>query len=47
MLRTLAGKRNARRRELVEWLGGPFDPKLFELDEANERLTEYTEVAGD
>lgn len=47
MLRTLAGKRNARRRELVEWLGGSFDPKLFELDEANERLAEYAEVAGD
>jgi len=45
MLRTLAGRRNARRRELVEWLGGSFDPKLFELDEANERLTEYAEVA--
>jgi hypothetical protein len=46
MLRTLAGRRNARRRELVEWLGGSFDPKLFDLDEANERLTEYAEVAG-
>ena len=46
MLRTLAGRRNARRRELVEWLGGSFDPKNFELDEANERLTEYAEVAG-
>lgn len=46
MLSTLAGRRNARRRELVEWLGGSFDPKLFELDEANERLAEYVEVAG-
>jgi len=47
MLLTLAGKRNARRSELVEWLGGPFDPKLFELDEANDRLAEYAEAAGD
>ncbi|MGJ0490081.1 plasmid pRiA4b ORF-3 family protein [Methylobacter sp.] len=46
MLRILAGRRNARRRELVEWLGGSFDPKLFELDEANERLAEYAEVAS-
>jgi hypothetical protein len=27
-------------------LGGSFDPKNFELDEANESLTEYAEVAG-
>ncbi|MGX9121033.1 IS1096 element passenger TnpR family protein [Mesorhizobium sp. BHbsci] len=23
----------ARRRELVEWLGGPFDPEAFDMDE--------------
>jgi hypothetical protein len=45
MIRVLAGHRNARRRELVEWLGRPFDPKAFSIDEANERLAEYAEVA--
>jgi hypothetical protein len=45
LLRTLAGKRNARRRELIEWLGSSFDPKHFELEEANERLAEYVEVS--
>lgn len=28
-------------------VGGSFDPKLFELDEAIKRLAEYAEVAGD
>ena len=45
MLRVLAGHRNARRRELVEWLGRPFDPKAFDMDEAGKRLTEYVEVS--
>lgn len=46
MLRVLAGRRNARQRELVEWLGGgPFDPKAFDVDEARERLAEYVEAA--
>ena len=45
MLRTLAGRRNARRLELIDWLGGPFDPKHFALEEANDRLTEYLEVS--
>jgi hypothetical protein len=40
------GRRNARRRELAEWLGGTFDHKAFDLDEARERLTEYVEVGG-
>ena len=31
--------------ELVEWLGGPFDPRVFDLDEARERLAEYVEVS--
>lgn len=43
MLKVLAGRRNAHRRELVDWLGRPFDPKAFDIDEAGERLTEYVE----
>ncbi|WP_416204370.1 plasmid pRiA4b ORF-3 family protein [Xanthomonas euvesicatoria] len=46
MLRVLAGHRNARRRELVEWLGGPFNPKTFDMDEARERLAEYVAASG-
>jgi hypothetical protein len=41
LVKTLASRRTARRRELIEWLGGPFDPKHFDLEEANERLAEY------
>ena len=43
--RVLAGRRNARRRELVEWLGSPFDPKAFDLAEAKSRLAEYADAA--
>lgn len=46
MLRVLAGPRNARRREVVEWVGKSFDPKVFDLEEAQERLTEFAELAG-
>ena len=45
MRKVLAGRRNARRRELVDWLGGTFDHKAFDLDEARQRLTEYVEVS--
>ena len=45
MLKVFAGRRNARRRELVEWLGGTFDPKAFDINEAKERLIEYVEVS--
>jgi hypothetical protein len=41
LVKTLASRRTARRRELIEWLGGPFDPKHFDLEEAKERLAEY------
>ena len=45
MLRVLSGRRDARRRELVEWLDGPFDPKAFDMHEARERLAKYAEVS--
>ena len=41
MCEVLAGPNNARRRELQEWLGGEFNPKLFYLDEALSRLKAY------
>lgn len=45
VLRVLAGPRNARRREVVEWVGKSFDPKAFELEEAQMRLAEYAALA--
>ena len=45
MLRVLAGNRNARRREPVECLSRPFDPKAFDTDETRERLAEYAKVS--
>lgn len=41
LVKTLAGRRTAKRGELIDWLGGPFDPLHFDLDEANERMAEY------
>ena len=38
MCEVLAGPNNARRRELLGWLGGEFNPKCFGLDEVNSRL---------
>jgi len=45
MLKLLASRRDARRRELVDWLGGPFDSNAFDIEEASERLAEYAEVS--
>ncbi len=45
MLAVLAGPRNARRRELVEWVGRSFDPNAFDLEEAQVRLDEYADLA--
>lgn len=42
LVRTLRG-RGPRRRDLVDWLGGPFDPKRFSVKEANERIAEYVQ----
>jgi hypothetical protein len=47
LVKTLAGRRTARRRELIEWLGGPFNPKHFDLEEANTRLAEYFDNAAE
>ncbi|WP_260430220.1 plasmid pRiA4b ORF-3 family protein [Burkholderia cenocepacia] len=38
LLRTLAGRMTDEKRELLEWLGEPFDPHAFRLAEANARL---------
>lgn len=38
LLEALAHPRTRRHRDLLHWLGGPFDPNAFSIDEANERL---------
>ncbi|CAE6850444.1 Tyrosine recombinase XerC [Paraburkholderia aspalathi] len=38
LLRTLAGRMTGARRELLDWLGGPFDPDVFRVAEVNARL---------
>jgi hypothetical protein len=43
MLKTLAGKRNAERAELIEWLGGEFDPRDFDLAQANRMISDYVD----
>jgi hypothetical protein len=40
LLEALARPKTARHRELLEWLGGSFDPDKFDVAEANERLAE-------
>ncbi|VWD40299.1 plasmid pRiA4b ORF-3 family protein [Burkholderia contaminans] len=39
LLRTLAGRMTDDKRELLAWLGEPFDPEVFRVAEANARLT--------
>lgn len=46
LMSVLAGPRNTRRRELVEWVGRSFDPKAFDLEEAQTRLAEYAAPAA-
>ncbi|MBK3824144.1 IS1096 element passenger TnpR family protein [Paraburkholderia aspalathi] len=38
LLRTVAGRRTGTGRELLDWLGGPFDPEAFRVAEASARL---------
>lgn len=38
LMRTLAGRMTDEKRELLAWLGEPFDPHGFRLPEANARL---------
>jgi Plasmid pRiA4b ORF-3-like protein len=38
LLETLAGPNSADRQEIIEWLGGEYDPAAFSVDEVNKRL---------
>ncbi|MCH9021858.1 MAG: plasmid pRiA4b ORF-3 family protein [Planctomycetes bacterium] len=42
MLETLLDSDNEEREELLDWLGGPFDPEHFDLNEVNRRLARLT-----
>ncbi|HEV7722363.1 MAG TPA: plasmid pRiA4b ORF-3 family protein [Iamia sp.] len=46
LLDVLADPGNDRHGELVEWLGGPFDPELFDRVAADAALTPIRAVAG-
>jgi hypothetical protein len=45
LVKVLAGRSNARRRELMEWLDDAFDPKAFDIEEAKERLAQYVALS--
>ena len=38
LLEVLRSPEHAEHASMVEWLGGPFDPEAFDLDEVNRRL---------
>jgi hypothetical protein len=38
MLEILSAKRHPEKKELLEWLGGPFDPGEFEKTSVNKEL---------
>lgn len=46
LLSVLAGPHNARKRELVEWVGRSFDPNAFNLKEAQARLVEFAALVA-
>ena len=40
LLEAVKKPKTPRQRELLEWLGGPFNPETFDVAEVNERLAE-------
>jgi hypothetical protein len=46
LLDALANPRHERHEELLEWLGGPFDPEAFDLDEVNRMLADWRKGGG-
>lgn len=41
LLEVLAGPKNKRYKEMIEWLEEPFDPEAFSIDEASLRLRKW------
>ncbi len=41
LLNTISDPKHPDYEEMMEWLGGEFDPEEFDLDEINEDLAEY------
>jgi hypothetical protein len=44
LVEVMADPKHPEHTSMLEWLGGEFDPKLFDLEEANEILRETTEL---
>ncbi|MBI2966219.1 MAG: plasmid pRiA4b ORF-3 family protein [Bacteroidetes bacterium] len=44
MLNILKKKKGREYKEMMEWLGGEFDPDEFDLNSVNERLAGYREI---
>lgn len=44
MLDTLKKKKGKEYKEMIEWLGGEYDPDEFNLDTVNETLKNYKEI---
>jgi hypothetical protein len=40
LLEAIDRPKTPRQRELLEWLGGPFDPEKFDVDAVNEQLAD-------
>ena len=41
LLQAIADPKHPEHEDMLEWLGGEFDPEEFDLEEINEDLTEY------
>ena len=41
LLQTISNPKHPDHKEMLEWLGGEFDPEEFDLEEINEDLEEY------
>jgi Plasmid pRiA4b ORF-3-like protein len=41
LLETISDTNHPEHEEMLEWLGGEFDPEEFDLEEINEELAEY------
>ena len=46
LLDALADPKHENHDDMVEWLGGPFDPEAFDLDEVNRMLSQWRQGGG-
>ena len=45
-LEAVADPKHEQHEDMLEWLGGPFDPEAFDLDEVNRMLAEWRQGGG-